>query len=244
MTFLLLLLPSPAPFQEAAQAGTPPVDSAQVEGLRGRIHGMRMNLLLGGDRVRQAESDATQFYRGKVELIEKRLDSVAAELAELRASYDVTLGHALQGGDGEQRKKTLSEAAEQRGKIQGLETEETELADRRSRLERLVQAVEARGRERERLAAKIESGPGFDEALAFPLGEIGLAPELEVLAPSSPLDDQGLIADLLARDPVAAHRLLYETDPDGYWELFPLQPPADALRAALDFPLPDLPGQR
>jgi hypothetical protein len=240
---LLFLLASPVLLQDAP-AGNPPVDSGKVESLRGRIHEMRMNLLLGGDKVRAAENDATQFYRGKVELIEKRLDSVAAELAELRATYAVSLEHALAGGEAEQRKSTLSDAAAQRGKIAALETEEIGLAERRSRLEKLVAAVEARSRQRDRLTAQLETEPGFDEGLAFPLGGIGLAPELEVLAPSSPLEDPGLIADLIARDPVAAHRLLFETDPAGYWELFPLQPPADAVRRELEFPLADLPGQR
>ncbi len=243
MFSFVLLFMSAFPCQDS-QTGNPPIDSAEVEGLRERIHGMRLNLLVGGDKVRAAESDAVQFYRGKVEVIEKRLDSVAAELAELRANYEVSLEKVLQDGAGEQRKSMLSEAGEQRGKIQSLEREESELGDRRLRLERLVQAVEARTRERERLATKIESGSGFDEALAFPLGEIGLAPELEVLAPASPLDDEGLIADLLARDLVEAHRLLFEADPEGYWGFFPLQPPADALRQSLKFPLPDLPGQR
>ncbi len=242
MTLLLLLASSL--LAQDAQAGIPPIDSSKVEALHGRIHQMRMNLLLGGDRVRQAESDATQFYRSKVELIEKRMDSVAAELAELRANYEVSLEEALRGGAAEKRKSTLSEAAEQRGKIQTLEAEAADLTGRRSRLEKLVEAVESRTRQRERLATQIESGPGFDEGLAFPLGNIGLAPEIEVLSASSPLDDQGLIADLIARDPVEAHRLLYASDPAGYWELFSLQPPADALRQALQFPLADLPGQR
>ena len=240
---LLLLIAYAGPFQQAEPA-TASLDSSRIEGLRGRIHGMRMNLLLGGDKVRQAESDATQFYREKVELIEKRMDSVAAELAELRANYDVSLEHALQAGPAEQRKSTLSEAAAQRGKIQALEGEEDELVERRSQLERLVQSVEARGRERERLATKVDGGSGFDESLAFPLGQIGLAPELEILAPASPLDDDALVADLLARDPVGARRLLFEADPDAYWDLFPLQPPAAALRKALEFPLADLPGER
>ena len=240
---LLLLLASGALVQEPA--GATVADSGKVESLRGRIHDMRMNLLLGGEKVRQAETDATQFYRGKVELIEKRLDSIAAELAELRATYAVSIEGALAGGEAEHRKNKLSDASAQRGKIQALETEEDGLAERRGRLEKLVDAVEARNRQRERLTAQLETEPGFDEGLAFPLGGIGLAPELdEVFVHSSPLDDPGLIADLIARDPVAAHRLLFESDPIEYWELFPLQPPADALRREVDFPMPDLPGQR
>jgi len=240
---ILLLLVTPVPCQDPQGEGQA-TDSTQVEALRERIHGMRMNLLLGGDKVRKAETDATQFYKEKIELVEKRLDSVAAELTELRASYQLTLERALQGGSGDPRKSTLREAEEQRQKVQGLESEQAELTERRSRLERLVEAVEARGRERQRLATKIESEPGYDETQAFPLGDIGLAPELEVLGPGSPLDDQGLVGDLLARDPVAAHRLLYEADPRGYWSLFPLRPPLAPLREVLKFPEPDLPGQR
>lgn len=239
---LVLLLASTALVQDPPST---PADAGKVESLRGRIHDMRMSLLLGGESVRKAESDATQFYRGKVELVEKRLDSIAAELAELRATYSVSLEGALAGGEAEHRKNKLTDASAQRGKIQTLETEEASLTERRGRLERLVDAVEARSRQREKLTAQLETQPGFDEGLAFPLGGIGLAPELdELVVPSSPLDDPGLIADLIARDPVAAHRLLYESDPAGYWELFPLQPPADAVRRELDFPLPDLPGQR
>jgi len=37
--------------------------------------------------------------------------------------------------------------------------------------------------------------------------------------------------------------VLFEADPQGYWGLFPLQPPAAALRK-LELPPPDLPGQR
>ena len=232
-----VLLQDPAPVAVPADAG-------KVESLRGRIHGMRMNLLLGGDKVRQAESDAAQFYRGKVELIEKRLDSISAELTELRATYSVSLENALGGGEAEQRKLKLTDAAAQRGKIHMLETEEAGLVERRGRLGKLVDAVESRSRQREKLTAQLETQPTFDEGMAFPLGGIGLAPELDTLAPASPLDNPGLIADLIARDPVAAHRLLFESDPSGYWELFPLQPPADALRRDVEFPLPDLPGQR
>ena len=145
-----VLLQDPAPVAVPADAG-------KVESLRGRIHGMRMNLLLGGDKVRQAESDAAQFYRGKVELIEKRLDSISAELTELRATYSVSLENALGGGEAEQRKLKLTDAAAQRGKIHMLETEEAGLVERRGRLGKLVDAVESRSRQREKLTAQLET---------------------------------------------------------------------------------------
>lgn len=242
-TLLLLVL--------CAQVATTPQEAAperegasvRVEALRSRIHGMRMDLLLGGEKVREAETDATEFYRGKVELIEQRLDSVAGELTELRANYQSTLTRTLQAS-GEARPAVLREAGEQRGRIQALESEGTELGERRTRVEKLIGAVEARGRERERLAAKIESSSDYSDAFALQIGGIGLAPEAEVSSGAAPLSDDGLIQDLLALDPVGARRVLFEADPVGYWDRFPLRPPESVLRKALKFPPPDLPGQR
>lgn len=255
--FLLFLLP-PSPLQGSPLQGggtngsngktdsAPGADvgSAQAEALRERIHGMRMGLLLGGEKVQKAEVDATQFYKEKTELVERRMDSLGAELTEMRANYQVVLENALQGDSQDKRKSTLREAGQLRQKIQSLESEKGDLTDRRKRLERLVQAVEARGRERERLAARIDTEPVLDDALAAPLGDLGLAPEFEVLAPASVLDDTGLVGDLLAQDPVGGRRLLFEADPSNYWDLFPLSPPSRALRGVLKFPPPDLPGQR
>jgi hypothetical protein len=254
MLHLLLILVQ----QTQAPAATPPETthtetvpaperesgSARVEALRSRIHGMRMDLLLGGDKVRQAENDAAQFYKGKVEVIDQRLDSIAGELVELKASYQSTLGRTLQAS-GEARPAALREAADQRARIQALQSEEAELGDRRGHVEKLVGAVEARGRERQRLAAKIESNSEYGEAFAMQLGGgIGLAPDVETTSTSSPLHDDGLIDDLLALDPAGARRVLFEGDPEGYWRRFPLRPPEAVLRTVLKFPAPDLPGQR
>jgi hypothetical protein len=242
MHAILLLLLAPQSPQGTSTAEPP--DSVRVETLRERIHGMRMNLLLGGEKVREAESDAAQFYRGKVEVVEQRLDSIAAELAERRAGYRLALERSLQSGPEEARRAALREAAEQRGHVRALEAEELELDERRGRIAKLIGAVEARGRERERLAQRVESGSDFEEALALPLGGIGLAPEVTAAPASSPLEDDGLVEDLLAIDPAAARGLLFETDPVGYWRRFPLRPPLGVLRSVLEFPPPDLPGQR
>src|SRR5262245_16937187 len=89
---IILLQETPPASPAATPAATPaPPDAARVEMLRQRIHGMRMDLLLGGEKVKQAESDATQFYRGKIEVIDKRLDTIAGELAERRAGYRMSL---------------------------------------------------------------------------------------------------------------------------------------------------------
>ena len=248
-SFLVLVLCTQAP---AAAASPSPSGGAgvaresgsvRVEALRSRIHGMRMDLLLGGEKVRQAETDAANFYRDRVELIDQRLDSVAGELTELHANYQSTLNRTLQSS-GEARPAALREAAEQRGRIQALQAEEGELGERRGRVEKLIAAVEARGRERERLTTKIESYTEYGENFAMNVGGIGLAPEVEATPASSPLSDDGLIEDLLAVDALAARRVIFETDPDGYWRRFPLQPPEAILRKVMRFPPPDLPGQR
>lgn len=241
---LLTLLLSIAPALQEGTTPAAPADSARVETLRQRIHGMRMNLLLGGEKVRQAEGDAAQFYRGKVEVIEQRMDSIAAELAERRAGYQLALSRSLQASSEETRRTALREAAEQRRQVASLEGEEGDLGERSARITKLVGAVDARGRERERLAAKIESTSDYEGALALPLGGIGLAPEVTAAPASSPLEDETLIEDLLALDPVGARRLLFEADPSGYWRRFPLRPPLATLRSVLKFPPADLPGQR
>src|SRR6185503_2852223 len=238
--------PSAAPSPEAQPpevSAAHEIGSARVEALRARIHGMRMDLLLGGEKVRQAESGAAQFYKGKVETIDQRLDSVAGELIALKANYQSTLGRTLQSSS-EARPAALREAADQRARILALETEESELGERREHVEKLVGAVEARGRQRERLAAKIDSYTDYGEAFAMQLGGIGLAPDVETASASSPLSDDGLIQDLLALDPAGARRVFFEDDPEGYWRRFPLRPPESVLRNVLKFPAPDLPGQR
>src|SRR5262245_51455549 len=209
-------------------------NSARVEALRARIHGMRMDLILGGDKVKQAESDAAQFYKSRVELYDQRLDSVAGELTELKANYQSTLERTL-SSSGDTRPAALHEAAEQRSRIQALQAEESELGERRDHVEKMIGAVEARGRERERLATKLEGYTEYGEAFAMQIGGIGLAPDVDAASTSSPLDDDGLIQDLLALDPASARRVIFENDPLDYWRRFPLRPPEPVLRKALKF---------
>ena len=46
-----------------------------------------------------AEREAIDFYNGKTELVDRRLDTISAELTEKRATYQVTLDRALQSKD-------------------------------------------------------------------------------------------------------------------------------------------------
>lgn len=228
---------SGATASEASPAS--PTSSANIEDLRARIHGMRMSLLFGGDKVKGAEIEAMGFYRQRIESVNQGLDSIHTDLAEKGASYDAALRQALSGKEGAmQRAQTL------RAEIASLEQESSELSSTSANLAKLVQTVQARQREREVLAARLESPMNLDLATSFTLGSVGLAPDVQVRPDTSPFDDPSFVQDLFARDPVAAARLLYATDAERYLRTFPLQPPAESLRTALAFPLPDLPGKR
>jgi len=228
--------PGPSPPDE------PATTAGNAEALRGQVHDMRMNLLLGGDRVREAEREAVDFYNGKVDLIEERLDTIQADLSEKRASYDLQLDRSLDAASGE-ASRGLAEADRLGDEITALEAEAQQLGQRRTGFARMVASVEGRDKEREALVAELET-TGDIEGLGMPLPPIGLAPRVEAAPSGSPLDDDRLVADLLARDPRGARRLLFEIDPVGYWGRFPLRPPSSALRGAFEFPLPDLPAAR
>ena len=240
-TFTLLAVLAP---QAPAQDDSQETSATRVEDLRARIHDMRMSLLLGGEKVQQAESEAIGFYGEKISVIEERLDVIQSELSEKRATYDVSLDRALSADDAEARASAMKRAQTMRSEVSALEYEASELHKKRSNLDGLVGAVEGRGRERNALAAQLETSSQFEAEFGLTIGGVGLAPPVEVQPIGSPLDDDRLVEDLLARDPVGARRLLFEADPEGYWARFPLQPPAAPVREALVFPLPDLPGRR
>lgn len=230
-----------------AAAATPPevpAASASAESLRQRIHAMRMDLLLGGDRVREAESQAIDFYREKAGFVDRRMDTLGSDLSERRATYDVVLERALSSSEGSDRLRALEEAQPLRQEISLLEEERDELGEKRERISKLISSVSARDRDRQRLVEMVESTEEVPDALGMGWPGIGLAPPPVPVEASSPLEDDSLLADLLERDPSAARALLFEADPAGYWQRFPLAPPADALQKALEFPLPDLPDRR
>ncbi|MEM9381343.1 MAG: hypothetical protein AAGB93_15425 [Planctomycetota bacterium] len=240
--------PNPAPPSTTAQKSSPDdggsdTTPASAEDLRVRIREMRMNLLLGGEQVRKAEAEAVEFYEGKSQTLDRRLDDVAAELTEVRATYEVTLDRALSNG-GVGGGDALKEAQPLRARISNLESEEDDLQRRKARVNEMVQGVASRDRERQRLADQVESASVRPEDLGMPLSSIGLAPPPIATEASAPFDDDALLGDLLERDPRSARRLLFQTDPTRYWERFPLRPPTRELSQAIRFPLPDPPGQR
>ncbi len=239
--------------QESTQPGGPPPGSQQpvtrepeapsADALRERIHSMRMNLLTGGKHVRAAEAEAVDFFRGKEGRIQDRLDTVQVELSERRATYEVSLDTALDASSVAARAGVMKRAQAQRASIVELENESLQLQQKRADVSRLTSAIESRGRERDALSARLETTGDLDGLLDVPLGMVGLAPVSSAPA-TSPFEDDGLLQDLLTRDPRAGRALLYDADPAGYWQRFPLQPPVSVLSQTLRFPQPDLPGQR
>lgn len=231
---------APAPAEKPSEA----VETT-AEGLRSRIRDMRMNLLLGGDQVRRAEKEAVEFYGRKTRSVENRIDDVATELVELRARYDVVLDRALASRGTAEGAEALREAQPLRTQIGVMEKEADALNGKRNRLSELVASVEERDRDRQRLVDQLESSAIAPDDFGAPMMSIGLAPNVDMPGDgTAPADDDELIRDLMARDPRGTKALLWNEDPDGYWERFPLQPPATPLREALRFPRPDPVGRR
>jgi hypothetical protein len=204
---------------------------------------MRMSLLLGGDNVRRAEREAVDFYEGKAGFVDERLDGNSVELAEKRAQYDLALDRTFNATDEATRIAAMKEADALSREIAALDGERQRLEGRRANLEKLISSVEQRDRDRQRLVAELETADDLGSGglgLFYP--SIGLAPT--VAEESSPLENSGLIEDMLQRNPVEARRILFDSDPQAYWQRFPLRPPTQPLRQALAFPVPDLPGDR
>jgi len=251
-SFAIALALGLAPLQDppaGSEQGQEPQESessqsASAEALRTRIHDMRMSLLLGGEKVREAEDQASSFYGGKVDLVDQRLDTVTAELTEKRATYDLKLQNALNSSSPDERRRIMQEAAVLRSEITELEQEDADLEGKRGKLNQLIGAIDDRDRERQKLAAKIETSDSLEFEFGLPLASVGLAPDLPSAQPASPLANDELVQDLLAVDPRGGRQVLFEMDPVGYWTHFPLRPPASGVVAAFGFPLPDLEGSR
>ena len=110
-----LLFGSP---QESAQEDSSP--TTNLESLRNRVHDMRKDLLLSGKQVREAESEAIDFYTGKVEAIDQRVDGIEADLVEKRAAYDLALERVLSTRDPAANRSAAVDAAQARRRVAAL----------------------------------------------------------------------------------------------------------------------------
>ena len=240
-------LPGPsgsAPQQESAaqQGSAAPPESSGVGDLKRRIHTMRVTLVAGGEKVREADSQALEFYGQKAEQLARRGDAVATDLTERGAEYEVALERVLSATSPEARKAAAEEAAKLRHGIAALEAEADDNTKRRRQFQRAADLVRERVRQRARLAERLDA-PGEASLLVPPLPYLGLAPD-SLGGEEQALADPDLMDDLMRRDPRRARRILCELNPAAYWRRWPLLPPADILRKALPFPLPDPPGGR
>jgi len=229
--------------QESPPAAAERSSAAAAEPLRERIHSMRHDLLVGGSMVRKAEDEATAFYRSRSQDLDRQTDDVAVELAERRAAYALALDRTLSALDPERQRAAASDASRLKTEITSLERELAALDARRNEFQAAIDTLERRRRERDRLSAAFEATGGAATQPLFVSGAIGLAPEIPA-AQTDPLADDELLRDLVQRDPERARALIFGSDPARYWRIWPLTPPAIVLRAALSFPLPDLPGAR
>ena len=236
----------PAIPASAPGAGTPRGAAAtqppNADHLRQRVHDMRRSLLLGGDRVREAESEAVKFYQQKIGQIDQRLSTLNAEQAEKGAQYELLLERILQAPSAQARRGVAVEAAGLRSELEVLQSEQGEMQKRRQEFGEAATSVQERDRQRERLSSRLDLAMQPNDVLA-PLPMVGLAaPALR--APEDALADQGLIEDLLRRDPRRARAVLFELSPRAYFERWPLRPPDQVLLRTLPFPAADLPGRR
>ena len=236
--------PNVASASEASASGPKAAaPSVNVEQLRLRIREMRKNVLLGGEKVQQAQNEAADFYKRKIADIDQQLDSTQVELSEKRARYQLALDRTLEGAGAKARTTAIREAAGLRAQIASLETDKNNFEHQRKQLSQMIRAVEAHGRERERVAAKLEAVGEPSEMIALPLPPVGLAPAVPEEEAEIGLDEE-LIVDLMSRDERKARQVLFEADPTRYWQMFKLQPPTRPLSQALSFPAPDLPAHR
>jgi hypothetical protein len=230
--------------QDPAPAGSaPPPQTKSAESLRQQIHGMRRTILMGGDSVRNSEKEAVQFLAIKIEGIDKRLDFIQGDLVQKRTSYELVLNRAGEASTTKAQNAALAEAAQIQTELQELENESVLLSKRRKSLVVEQSRIEGRRRDREGLAAKMDS-QGLDaEYTPFLSGGVGLGPETG--KPVNPLmANPALREDFLRRFPVRGRQLLFEADPVEYWNRWPLNPPAMLIASTLAFPPPDLPGRR
>jgi hypothetical protein len=235
ITPLALLL-----FVLAQEAPSTTAEKPSAEGVRSRVHELRKTLLSGGEQVRRSESEAIDFYQGRVDDIDRRGDAIQAELAEKSAYYKIALEKTLSAtGDG--ATKAATDASLIREQIQNLKAEKDDLGLLRARFVQSIRVVGDRREDRVRLAGQMDAPSAGDLGGLIP-PPAGLAPP--AIAPQGALlVDQQLIEDLLQLDPVRARNLLFMADPSSYWVRWPLRPPAEVLARSIPFPPPDLPGQ-
>lgn len=233
-------LPAPATGAKAEPAREDSLLTAAK--LRERVKTMRKNVLGGGPAVEESEKEALRFYRRKLEQLARRTDDLHVQRDMKEAEYNVALDATLKSGDPGERKQAARDANRLRTEVRGIDADIAAMERQGESLGRGLAAIRTRMDQRKRMLARFDREP-LGEELPY-LGDDVLGLEEEADEAKDPFMDEELLMDLMRRDPAKARELIFKHYPQRYWQLFPLNPPADELKKAIPFPAPDLPEKR
>jgi prefoldin subunit 5 len=252
----LLIWAGTAPAQEAPAEQVEPTESVAAKEpakdestlltatkLRERVRQMRRLVLGGGPAVEKSEKEALRFYRRKIDELARRADELRTERDLKQAEYDLALDATLNANSESERQDAAKQAKRLGDEMRGIDLEIAGLERQGDALGRGVASIQRRIERRKQLMARFEQ-PDFYEELPYLSDELIDFEEESADDGVDPFLDPGFLEDLLQRDPERARELLFLYNPKLYWERFPLTPPRGALKEALRFPAPDLPGKR
>ncbi len=207
----------------------------QAAELKARVRDMRRAVLGGGPSVEKAEREALGFYRRKVQKTAMKIDELRTERDVKDAEYRLALDASLSAEDTRSEDAAVRRAGRLKKQIGELDAEIRDLNRQRTQLGNAVVGIRNRMDRRRRVVARLDEEQTI-ESLPF-LGETALGPDDEDMDAEDPLvHDDEFFADLLERDPQRARQMLLLRDPERYWRLFPLAPPAKVLRDAFKYP--------
>jgi hypothetical protein len=229
---------SPAERPETEEVSSTAISSTE---LRDKVRGMRKQVLGGGAAVMNSEKAALKFYRGKIQEMARRADDLRTQRDSKDAEYRVALDTTLKSKDPAERADAARTARRLKQEMRGLDAEITEIEKRGESLGRGVAGIQRRIDKRKNVLSQFDREDMVDD---LPYLDDEVLGDDEGGEGIDPFSDEGFVNDLLASDPEAARRLLFEADPIAYFKRFPLKPSGRALKKALAFPPADLPGQR
>lgn len=219
-----------------------PTRGAAAATLSGRIRELRRSLLGGGDKVRQAETQALDFYQTEYDGILQRLQSLKADTIAEQVDYETLLDSVLLQEDPERAESIARKARNKAEDLRRLRDQQEGLEEQGSLASSTVAGLRQRIDERERLLEDFEAGRDPERQLFLPPGIFAAAGESSE-EPENPFDRQ-LLEDLALRDPQRARGIIAERDPALYELLWPPRPPHDLLRRIIHLPPKDPPGSR
>jgi len=218
-----------------AEKAEPSGSLMQAAELKAKVRDMRRAVLGGGPSVERAEKEALVFYRRKVQKTAMKIDELRTERDVKDAEYRLALDASLSAEDLRAEDAAVRRAGRLKRQIGELDSEIADLHRQRTQLGNAVVAIQNRMDRRRRVIARLDEDQTI-ESLPF-LGETALGPDDEDMDAEDPLvHNDEFFADLMERDPQRARQMLLLRDPERYWRLFPLVPPAKVLRDSFGYP--------